>query len=178
MLDSSQLPHILKLVDDESETVQRAVAKALAEFGTSLDAELARLSPPPNGRLIQRAHQLVENHERLQNNVQCRADLEPQFHSGQLVQHQRYGYRGVVVDLDLTCQADDDWYVANRTQPDRNQPWYHVLVHNSDQVTYAAQTSLEDDNSLEEVAHPLVPHFFSDFSNGKYLRNDTPWPHS
>ena len=101
MLDSSQLPHILKLVDDESEPVQRAVAKALAEFGTSLDAELARLSPPPNGRLIQRVHQLVKNHERLQNNVQCRADLEPQFHSGQLVQHQRYGYRGVVVDLDL-----------------------------------------------------------------------------
>ena len=53
------------------------------------------------------------------------------FQPGHLVRHRRYGYRGVVVALDLECGAGDDWYRSNRTQPDRDQPWYHVLVHGS-----------------------------------------------
>ena len=81
-----------------------------------------------------------------------------------------------MVSLDLTCQAKDDWYFANRTQPDRYQPWYHVLVDGGDQVTYAAQTSLEMDRSTEQVSHPLLKHFFSDFLDGQYVRNDKPWP--
>ncbi len=39
----------------------------------------------------------------------------PKFQSGQLVAHRRYGYRGVVVEYDLTCQADDSWYYSNQT---------------------------------------------------------------
>ena len=98
------------------------------------------------------------------------------FRPGELVRHRRYGYRGVVVELDLTCQADDDWYRKNRTQPDREQPWYHVLVHGSNQVTYAAQTSLMPDPAGEPVAHPLVEAFFDGFAEGYYLRNARPWP--
>ena len=30
---------------------------------------------------------------------------QPQFQRGQLVRHRRYGYRGVVVGLDLECLA-------------------------------------------------------------------------
>jgi heat shock protein HspQ len=82
----------------------------------------------------------------------------------------------VVVSFDLTCQADDNWYLSNRTQPDRYQPWYHILVHDSDQVTYAAQTSLEEDHSKENIVHPLLSHLFSAFHNGQYIRNDNPWP--
>lgn len=103
-------------------------------------------------------------------------DTKALFRPGQLVRHRRYGYRGVVVDFDQTCKANENWYQANQTQPDRNQPWYHVLVHKTTQTTYAAQTSLLADNSAEPVLHPLVPHFFSDFVNGEYVRNDTPWP--
>ena len=103
---------------------------------------------------------------------------EPNFRPGQLVRHRRYNYRGVVVAFDPTCRADDDWYFSNRTQPDRSQPWYHVLVHDSQQVTYAAQTSLEVDSSEEEIVHPLLPHFFSTFQDGQYIRNDRPWPQS
>ena len=98
------------------------------------------------------------------------------FQPGHLVRHRRYGYRGVVVALDLECGAGDDWYRSNRTQPDRDQPWYHVLVHGSSQTTYAAQTSLMPDPTNEEVAHPLVVLFFSRFEDGFYVRNDQPWP--
>jgi len=97
------------------------------------------------------------------------------FRPGQLVRHVRYGYRGVVVDFDMTCRASDAWYQSNKTQPRRNQPWYHVLVDGSTISTYAAQTSLTDDDSAEPVQHPLVAHYFSSFEGDAYVRNGTPW---
>ena len=98
-----------------------------------------------------------------------------QFDVGQIVKHRRYGYRGVVVAFEHSCRAPDDWYRSNRTQPDKNQPWYHVLVHQSDTVTYAAQTSLAADDDATAIEHPLTAMFFTDFVNGRYIRNDRPW---
>lgn len=99
----------------------------------------------------------------------------PIFEPGQLVRHRRYGYRGVVVQRDETCQADDQWYQNNQTQPDRNQPWYHVLVHGSSTCTYAASENLMAELAVIPIDHPLVPIFFSDFKHGAYVRNDQPW---
>lgn len=103
-------------------------------------------------------------------------DAEPAFQPGQLVRHRRYGYRGVVVSTDGHCTADPGWYMKNKTQPDRDQPWYHVLVHESGTVTYAAESSLMDDPTGLPIEHPLIAAFFSDFDNGRYTRNDQPWP--
>lgn len=100
----------------------------------------------------------------------------PKFGPGQLVIHRRYGYRGVVVERDESCLADETWYQKNQTQPRRNQPWYHVLVHDSSTCTYAAAESLMADDSGLPIAHPLLSHFFSAFEGGGYLRNDQPWP--
>lgn len=100
----------------------------------------------------------------------------PVFEPGQLVRHRRYGYRGVVVDRDESCQADDAWYNKNQTQPDRDQPWYHVLVDGSLTCTYVAAENLFPDESGLPVDHPLVPHFFCGFQDGVYLRNNEPWP--
>ena len=100
----------------------------------------------------------------------------PLFAPGELVRHRRYGYRGVVVDFDATCQAEETWYYANQTRPPRNQPWYHVLVDGSNTATYAAQTSLEADDSLAPITHPLVAVFFAEFNGRSYVRNDRPWP--
>ncbi len=101
---------------------------------------------------------------------------EPQFFPGQIVRHKRYGYRGVVVDFDATCQADEDWYQSNNTHPARNQPWYHVLVDGSNQTTYPAQTSLEAEINPEPITHPYLDLFFTDFLGDRYERNDRPWP--
>lgn len=103
-------------------------------------------------------------------------EREPLFAIGQLVRHKRYRYRGVIVDFDMSCQADEAWYEKNQTQPPRDQPWYHVLVHDSTATTYAAQTSLAADDSEEPIRHPLVEHFFESFQNGRYVRNDRKWP--
>ena len=100
----------------------------------------------------------------------------PEFENGQLVCHRRYGYRGVVVDRDDCCQADAHWYQKNQTQPERNQPWYHVLVDGTSNCTYAASENLVGDESGLPIAHPLLAHFFTAFKDGSYTRNDQPWP--
>lgn len=97
------------------------------------------------------------------------------FLPGELVRHRRYGYRGVVVDFDMKCLAPEDWYVSNKTQPPRRQPWYHVLVHGTVQTTYAAESSLAVDEGFEEIVHPLVSVYFDRFESGLYVRNDRPW---
>ena len=101
---------------------------------------------------------------------------QPDFSPGQLVKHRRYGYRGVVVESDLICRADEQWYWKNQTQPRRDQPWYHVLVDGSSMTTYAAQENLLADDRDDPVHHPLVAYFFRGFEHGRYVRNDTPWP--
>ena len=99
-------------------------------------------------------------------------DRNPLYAPGQLVRHRRYGYRGVVVDFDTTCQAEEVWYYRNQTHPPRNQPWYHVLVDGSPSTTYAAQTSLMADDRADPVRHPLVEELFSKFQDGRYERNE------
>ena len=103
------------------------------------------------------------------------AETEPKFSPGDLVRHRRYGYRGVVAAVDIRCQADHEWYMSNRTQPDQNQPWYHVLVDGTATTTYAAENNLTDDPSSEPVDHPLVADYFTGFIDGRYERNDRPW---
>ena len=99
----------------------------------------------------------------------------PKFAPGDLVRHVRYHYRAVVVAHDPRCMAGEAWYQSNQTQPEKDQPWYHVLVHESGSVTYPAQSSLAPDESGEEIVHPLLDHFFNGFEEGRYKRNDVPW---
>ncbi|MDA7978886.1 MAG: heat shock protein HspQ [Pirellulales bacterium] len=98
-----------------------------------------------------------------------------QFKPGDLVKHKRYGYRGVIVECDPQCLASDAWYQKNQTQPPREQPWYHVLVDSQALSTYAAQSSLAEDDVLLPIAHPLVDVFFAEFTGAGYVRNTVPW---
>ena len=91
------------------------------------------------------------------------------FQVGELVHHKRYNYRGVVVASDPACLADDRWYRRNQTQPDRHQPWYHVLVHGGQQ-TYVAEENLEHDTTGKPIANPLVRRIFAVFVDGRYHR--------
>lgn len=88
---------------------------------------------------------------------------------GVVVTHKLYGYRGVVVAVDPRCMAGDTWYNSNKTQPPREQPWYHVLVHDSGGLsTYVAQSNLEEDPSGKPIKHPRISCYFADFKDGRY----------
>ena len=85
---------------------------------------------------------------------------------GAIIHHKKYAYRGVIVSFDPCCQADEQWYGGNRTQPHRDQPWYHVLVDNSETTTYVAEENLELAISKDPIEHPLLTRFFSSYSQG------------
>jgi len=168
MPDAQQLAHLIALIDDESPEIRDPVFAELAAFGTTLEAELCRVCPHLSGEQRRSVVDAVSNWSRT-------AGGGSMFVAGDLVEHVSYGYRGVVVAVDPTCLADIDWYLRNRTQPDRDQPWYHVLVDGADTVTYAAQSSLTN-GTPGEVLHPLVPYFFDRDEVDRYIRNDRPWP--
>jgi len=92
------------------------------------------------------------------------------FDIGQIVHHLKYGYRGVIFDFDDSCLAEDEWYTRNNTQPQKNQPWYRVLVDNASHTTYVAESNLEPDSSKEPIQNPLVFRVFATYHDDRYHR--------
>lgn len=96
---------------------------------------------------------------------------EAHFSIGQIVRHQRFEYRGVIVDADASFQGSDAWYEqVARSRPPRDAPWYHVLVHGAEHSTYVAERHLADDESGDPVAHPWLEGFFDTFEDGRYSK--------
>lgn len=94
------------------------------------------------------------------------------FKLGIVVKHKLYHYRGVIVAYDMECSAGDKWYQANKTQPARDQPWYHVLVDESGGLsTYVAQSNLELDMS-GPINHPRLSSYFTEFKDGVYVSKE------
>ncbi|MDP6039411.1 MAG: hypothetical protein QGG64_12740 [Candidatus Latescibacteria bacterium] len=60
MPDPQNLPHLLKLLDDDSETVRESVAQALKAFGPQLETELAQLSDPPDAEQMQTIRAIID----------------------------------------------------------------------------------------------------------------------
>ena len=96
--------------------------------------------------------------------------VNARFSVGQLVTHKLFNYRGVIVDVDPDYQGPDEWYnQVALTRPPKDKPWYRVLVHNALHETYVAERNMEPDDSDSPINHPMLPEFFCDFVNGKYL---------
>ena len=91
------------------------------------------------------------------------------FRVGQPIHHRLFDYRGVIVDVDATFQGSEEWYqVMARSQPPKDKPWYHVLVHGAEHRTYVAEQNLEPDLSGQPIEHPELGLFFDSFENGLY----------
>ena len=98
------------------------------------------------------------------------SETSAQFRPGQLIHHALFEYRGVIVDVDPTFQGSEEWYARMaRSQPPKDKPWYHVLVHDADHTTYVAERNLEPDHSMEPVRHPLLGAHFERFERGAYV---------
>jgi len=86
------------------------------------------------------------------------------FRVGQPIHHKRFGYRGVIVDVDPVFCGTEAWYEAMATsRPPRDQPWYHVLVHDAPHRTYVAERNLG-----APIRHPDVAQLFERFEDGLY----------
>jgi len=64
MAESNQLPHLLKLLDDDSEVVREAVGKELFMLGPELQDRLARLEPPLDSTRTRQLHQRLREYSR------------------------------------------------------------------------------------------------------------------
>jgi len=92
------------------------------------------------------------------------------FEIGQIVHHRLFGYRGVVLDVDADFQGGEEWYEQMaRSRPPKHQPWYHVLVDDSENNTYVAERNLEPANDLGPVRHYLLEQGLMRYENGHYL---------
>ena len=101
------------------------------------------------------------------------SDGRAHFSIGDVVLHQKFGYRGVVFDVDPVFSGSDEWYEqVARSRPPRDAPWYHVLVHGASHTTYVAERNLEKDEVDEAISHPLLARFFAGFEDGRYVRGD------
>ncbi len=92
------------------------------------------------------------------------------FSVGEIIHHRRFDYRGVVADVDPIFQGTEEWYEAVATsRPPKDAPWYHVLVHGAEHITYVAERNLEIDSDGGPIAHPRLGHFFGDHRDGRYF---------
>ena len=103
-------------------------------------------------------------------------DHLPRFVPGQIVEHLRDGYRGVIVAVDGHCKADPAWYMATPPTADRDQPWYYVLVDGTAECLYPAEEDLRVDATGQPVRHPLLWTYFDRFAGRRYVRNEVDWP--
>ena len=92
---------------------------------------------------------------------------EAKFTIGQIVQHQLFDYRGVIVDVDYKFLGTEEWYdEVARSRPPKDKSWYHVLVNDSVHQTYVAECNLESSKESIPIHHPLLDHYFNGIADG------------
>jgi len=94
---------------------------------------------------------------------------DPRFTIGDVIHHKKFDYRGVIADVDPEFNGTEAWYEKVATsRPPKDAPWYTVLVHGQQQVTYVAERHLESDDTDKRVEHPAMNELFDSFENGRY----------
>ena len=72
------------------------------------------------------------------------------FCVGQLIHHKLFDYRGIILDVDLEFKSTDEWYEeVAKSRPPKDEPWYHVLIHQKGYQTYVAEQNLQLDPAVQ-----------------------------
>ena len=97
------------------------------------------------------------------------AAQEAKFRIGQVVHHLRFGYVGVIYDIDAAFAGTEEWYEqVTRSRPPRDKPWYHVLVDGAAHTTYVAERHLAPADPPRPIEHELVDRLFGGFDGARY----------
>ena len=92
------------------------------------------------------------------------------FSTGELVHHELFAYRGVVIGVDPQFAGSDEWYeTVARSRPPKDRPWYHVLPDGASHQTYVAERNLQPDHTGQAIENPLVAAYFTHFVGGRYV---------
>lgn len=83
------------------------------------------------------------------------------FAPGQVVRHKRFGYRGLVFDVDATFNQSPEWYEVMATSyPPKDRPWYYILVDGEQHTTYVSEDNLTLCEETSAFEHPLLTSLF------------------
>ena len=92
------------------------------------------------------------------------------YHVGQIIDHKKFGYRGVVFDVDAEFNGSEQWYESvAKSRPPKDAPWYHVLVDGEDYTTYVAERHLKESENTMPINHPLIEVYFSGLADKRYV---------
>lgn len=96
---------------------------------------------------------------------------QAKFNIGDIVIHKQQGYRAVIIDVDPLFQASGRYNpgVVNREFANKN-PWYRLLVDDSNQMTYVEEPLLVGDEHLQVIENPQIEGYLT-MRNGKYCKN-------
>ena len=93
-----------------------------------------------------------------------------EYNIGDVIYHNQYDFRGVIMDVDANFEGDDEWYDEDAEfKAPKDAPWYHVLVDEESTMAYVAEQSITTDSSTDEVIHPMINDIFIRTSGGKYM---------
>ena len=96
-------------------------------------------------------------------------NYKAKFKIGLIVHHKLFNYTGVIFDIDPIFQSSDEWYEqVAKSRPPKNKPWYHILVHASEHITYVAEQNLNLEERPQAIQHPLINSLFTKFDGMKY----------
>jgi heat shock protein HspQ len=89
------------------------------------------------------------------------------FEIGMPVRHRKYGFRGVVFDVDPVFNNTDEWWesIPEDVRPKKEQPYYHLLAETpepeySPYIAYVSEQNLVADGDDDPINHPDLDEFF------------------
>jgi heat shock protein HspQ len=96
------------------------------------------------------------------------------FFIGQIVDHNKAGYRGVIFGVDAEFSLSEEWYEeVARSRPPKDKPWYHVMVDGGSHTTYVAERHLAASRNHSQIEHPGLGSAFNRFDGTRYFSTDT-----
>jgi heat shock protein HspQ len=100
------------------------------------------------------------------------------FEIGMPVRHRKYGFRGIIFDVDPVFNNTEEWWqsIPEDARPKKDQPFYHLLAETpeperSPYIAYVSEQNLvQEDGSQEPISHPDLHEFFDKrMVNGRYV---------
>ena len=96
------------------------------------------------------------------------------YNIGTPVRHKKFGFRGVIFDIDPVFSNTEEWYqsIPEEMRPRKDQPFYHLFAENqtdhSPYLAYVSEQNLVPENSEDEINHPAIDRYFEGRRNGVY----------
>ena len=113
----------------------------------------------------------------LDRDIEPESDIrEARFAIGDAVQHRRFGFRGVIFDVDPEFSNTEEWYnsIPLAIRPRRDQPFYHLFAVTADDeepyVAYVSEQNLKKINlkTAEDIPHPDISAVFEGQIGGRF----------